>query len=454
MLDTSAHASSLKKYGLHARTLERTPSSTDTQGGRHQPRETTVVARIHSHKSGTTETEFSSETESRTPKSRGSGSFVGSGTTTEDLRLCKHELTGSSPEEKRDNKRSSGTSIPSLSRIEKVLGKDVSDEPIDFRALRQDIRQLEKETIRRRQEIVRPTPNGGQEIWAELKSGVLSSGGDSVLSPAPAYRSLRSLTPEDADDSFHETFEKELVRRRRRRRSASCSSRCCESERCCRGLDSGQSRSTHSVTGASSRNSSSRSEKSSTRSSRSPSIEQMKQGDTKSNLMTIFSLKTQCLSIQVAVLPHVARGPAFARDEGGYAAGELVTRPQSPALGASLNIFPIRTLGQCRSVAPAALFYPNSELKSAPISWTIWTVTQMLKPVGAAILLCVYYTSIQYYFSTKTSEFMKKFSKEKSKTKSISMHSQPVQDMICLYFMLTPINLDGIFIQILATDTT
>ena len=280
MLDTSAHASSLKKYGLHARTLERTPSS-DTQGGRQQPRETTVVARIHSHKS--TETEFSSETGSRTPKSRGSGSFVGSGTTTEDLRLCKHELTGSSPEEKRDNKRSSGTSIPSLSRIEKVLGKDVSDEPIDFRALRQDIRQLEKETIRRRQEIVRPAPNGGQEIWAELKSsGVLSSGGDSVLSPAPAYRSLRSLTPEDADDSFHETFEKELVRRRRRRRSASCSSRCCESERCCRGLDSGQSRSTHSVTGASSRNSSSRSEKSSTRSSRSPSIEQMKQGDKKS----------------------------------------------------------------------------------------------------------------------------------------------------------------------------
>ena len=276
MLDTSAHAPGLKKYGLHARTLERTPSS-DT--GRQ--RETTVIARIHSHKSGTTETEFSSETESRTPKSRGSGSFVGSGTTTEDLRLCKHEsVVSSSPEEKRD-KRSSGASIPSLSRIEKVLGKDVSDEPIDFRALRQDIRQLEKETIRRRQEIVRPTPNGGgQEIWAELKSGVLSSGGDSVLSPAPAYRSLRSLTPEDADDSFHETFEKELVRRRRRRRSASCSSRCCESERCCPGLDSAQSRSTHSVTGASSRNSSSRSEKSSTRSSRSPSIEQMKQGDT------------------------------------------------------------------------------------------------------------------------------------------------------------------------------
>ena len=61
MLDTNAHASSLKKYGLHARTLERTPSS-DT-GGRQPRQETTVIARIHSHKSGTTETEFSSETE-------------------------------------------------------------------------------------------------------------------------------------------------------------------------------------------------------------------------------------------------------------------------------------------------------------------------------------------------------------------------------------------------------
>lgn len=234
-----------------------------------------ISSRGHStsHKSGE---EFSSE-ESRTPKSRGSGSFIGSGSgTTDELRLCKHELISSSPEDRDREKRSSNI-YPSMSRIEKVLGKDVSDEPVDFRALRQDIRQLEKETIRRRQEIVRP--NGG-EIWAELKGGVLSSGGDSVLSPAPAYRSLRSLTPDDADDStsFHESFEKELIRRRRtRRRSASCSSRCCESDQCCR-LDSGQSRSTHSVTGASSRNSSSRSEKSSTRSSRSPSIEKIKQG--------------------------------------------------------------------------------------------------------------------------------------------------------------------------------
>ena len=237
-----------------------------------------ISSRGHStsHKSGE---EFSSE-ESRTPKSRGSGSFIGSGSgTTDELRLCKHELVSSSPEDRdRDREKRSSNIYPSMSRIEKVLGKDVSDEPVDFRALRQDIRQLEKETIRRRQEIVRP--NNGGEIWAELKGGVLSSGGDSVLSPAPAYRSLRSLTPDDADDStsFHESFEKELIRRRRtRRRSASCSSRCCESDQCCR-LDSGQSRSTHSVTGASSRNSSSRSEKSSTRSSRSPSIEKIKQG--------------------------------------------------------------------------------------------------------------------------------------------------------------------------------
>lgn len=107
------------------------------------------------------------------------------------------------------------------------------------------------------------------------------------------------------------------------------------------------------------------------------------------------------------------RGQAFARDEGGNA-WWAHDQPPVPR-GASLNIFPIRTLGQCRSVAPAALFYPNSELKSALISWTIWTVTQMLKPVGAAILLCVYYTSIQYYFSTKTSEFMKSFPKKNQK---------------------------------------
>ena len=267
-------------------------------------RESLVTARIHETRR--TETEVSSETDSRqTPKSR--GSFVGTGTgyrnsdgsgtgyrnsegADTELRLCKHEASSSpeekrdklspschklsqlytrssSPEEKRDKRSSgssfpgngnriservtahaqheesrnsdgvsSGSSLPSMSRIEKVLGKDMSDEPIDFRALRQDIRQLEKETIRRRQEIVRSQgdcqeivrPNGASESWAEVKSGGLSSGGDSGLSPAPAYRSLRSLTPEDADDSFHESFEKELIRRRRRRRSASCSSRCCQ----------------------------------------------------------------------------------------------------------------------------------------------------------------------------------------------------------------------------------
>ena len=79
---------------------------------------------------------------------------------------------------------------------------------------------------------------------------------------------------------------------------------------------------------------------------------------------------------------HVSREDEPSLEMRAAVPGDLVTSPQSPT-GASLNIFPIRTLGQCRSVAPAALFYPNSELKSAPISWTIWTVTQMLKPVGA-----------------------------------------------------------------------
>ena len=79
-------------------------------------------------------------------------------------------------------------------------------------------------------------------------------------------------------NSFNHSEKELLHRRRRRRRSASCSSPCCESDGACCRLDSGQSRSTHSVTGASSRNSSSRSEKSSTRSSRSPSIEHIKGG--------------------------------------------------------------------------------------------------------------------------------------------------------------------------------
>ena len=176
--------------------------------------------------------------------------------------VCKHELA-SSPEEK--------AVYPSMSQLERIIAK----ESAEFKA-KYESKQTEKiETIKRRQEVVREIGRGG--VWAELK-GRTSSCGDSALSPA--YRSVRSLTPEEADDStsFHESFEKELLRRRRtRRRSASCSSRCCESEGCCR-LDSGQSRSTQSVTGASSRNSSSRSEKSSTRSSRSASIEHIKQG--------------------------------------------------------------------------------------------------------------------------------------------------------------------------------
>ena len=101
---------------------------------------------------------------------------------------------------------------PSISRIERVLGKDVSDEPIDFRALRHDIRQLEKETIRRRQEIEISRPVVG-DVWPELKTttGPYTSGRNSTMSQSLAYRSLRSLTPDDVDDdstSFHESFEK------------------------------------------------------------------------------------------------------------------------------------------------------------------------------------------------------------------------------------------------------
>ena len=183
--------------------------------------------------------------------------------------VCKHELA-SSPEEK-EGRGLGVAAYPTMSQLEKIIAK----ESAEFKA-KYESKQSEKiETIKRRQEVVREM--GRASVWAELK-GRTSSCGDSALSPA--YRSVRSLTPEEADDStsFHESFEKELLRRRRtRRRSASCSSRCCESEGCCR-LDSGQSRSTQSVTGASSRNSSSRSEKSSTRSSRSASIEHIKQG--------------------------------------------------------------------------------------------------------------------------------------------------------------------------------
>lgn len=100
----------------------------------------------------------------------------------------------------------------------------------------------------------------------------------------------RSTTPDEEDStSFHETYEREMVRRRRgRRRSASFSSRCCGP------LDS-HGHSTHSVAGlttsASSRNSSSRSEKSSTRSSRSPSLECVKQGCPSSQCRARTSLR-------------------------------------------------------------------------------------------------------------------------------------------------------------------
>jgi len=197
--------------------------------------------------------------------------------------VCKHEVVASSPEEK-EGRGLGVTAYPTMSQLEKIIAK----ESAEFKA-KYESKQTEKiETIKRRGEVVREI--GRSNVWAELK-GRTSSCGDSALSPA--YRSVRSLTPDEADDStsFHESFEKELLRRRRtRRRSASCSSRCCESEGCCR-LDSGQSRSTQSVTGASSRNSSSRSEKSSTRSSRSASIEHIKQGCNSSNCRARTSLR-------------------------------------------------------------------------------------------------------------------------------------------------------------------
>eukprot|EP00090_Calanus_glacialis_P025880 TRINITY_DN40615_c0_g1_i1.p1 TRINITY_DN40615_c0_g1~~TRINITY_DN40615_c0_g1_i1.p1 ORF type:complete len:605 (-),score=107.43 TRINITY_DN40615_c0_g1_i1:689-2503(-) len=241
-----------------------------------------------SHRSGE---EINSE-ESRTPKSRGSGSFAAS----EDLRFCKHESSGSP-----DDKEKKHVSLYPLSRLSSQ-GRDLHD-PDDWGDSRdKHERHTDKDTIKRRhQEVVRPN---GAEILStdrtelrgtELRGTTGPSRADSGVSPP--HRSLRSITPDDGDDStsFHETFERELTRNRRsRRRSASCSSRCCESHgqgRCGR-LDSGHS--THSVTGASSRNSSSRSEKSSTRSersSRSPSIEYIKQGCNSSQCRARTSLR-------------------------------------------------------------------------------------------------------------------------------------------------------------------
>ena len=212
--------------------------------------------------------------------------------------VCKHELP-SSPEEK-EGRGLGVAAYPTMSQLEKIIAK----ESAEFKA-KYESKQSEKiETIKRRQEVVREM--GRTSVWAEMKGRTSSSCGDSALSPA--YRSVRSLTPEEADDStsFHESFEKELLRRRRRRRSASCSSRCCESEGCCR-LDSGQSRSTQSVTGASSRNSSSRSEKSSTRSSRSASIEHIKQGQSVSVSPHFLATKPQnhLVLIEIIVLNKI-----------------------------------------------------------------------------------------------------------------------------------------------------
>ena len=256
------HSGSLKQKYCHILTpggdLEKTTCKTQGILSRHQRQEEEPNQKV---------TE-----EIKTVKTRTSGSYGGV--------VCKHDLV-SSPEEKES--RSQSVSVyPTMSQLEKIIAK----ESAEFKAKYENKQSEKIETIKRRQDTARTG-----EVWAELK-GRTSSFADSAISPA--YRSLRSLTPEeDADDStsFHESFEKELMRRRRiRRRSASCSSRCCESEHCRL-----ESRSTHSVTGASSRNSSSRSEKSSTRSSRSPSIEHIKQGW---YILLYFLYETPQLSVQ------------------------------------------------------------------------------------------------------------------------------------------------------------
>jgi len=280
--DDRRRSGSLKQK-IHCHT--RTPSGEQEKFGS-KSLDSGRASQSHGSRSQRSGEEINSE-ESRTPKSRGSGSYTAS----EDLRFCKHE-TGGSP----DEKEKKHVSLYPLSRLSSQ-GRDLRD-PDDWGDSREKHeRHTDKDTIKRRhQEVTRPN---GAEIWAndrtELRGTIAPSRADSGVSPP--HRSLRSITPEDGDDStsFHETFERELSRHRRsRRRSASCSSRCCESQgqgRCGR-LDSGHS--THSVTGASSRNSSSRSEKSSTRSersSRSPSIEYIKQGCNSSQCRARTSLR-------------------------------------------------------------------------------------------------------------------------------------------------------------------
>ena len=298
--DDRRRSGSLKQK-IHCHT--RTPSGEQEKFGS-KSLDSGRASQSHGSRSQRSGEEINSE-ESRTPKSRGSGSYTAS----EDLRFCKHE-TGGSP----DEKEKKHVSLYPLSRLSSQ-GRDLRD-PDDWGDSREKHeRHTDKDTIKRRhQEVTRPN---GAEIWAndrtELRGTIAPSRADSGVSPP--HRSLRSITPEDGDDStsFHETFERELSRHRRsRRRSASCSSRCCESQgqgRCGR-LDSGHS--THSVTGASSRNSSSRSEKSSTRSersSRSPSIEYIKQGQYQHFLF----LPIHGFVFQVATLPSVALEQACAR---------------------------------------------------------------------------------------------------------------------------------------------
>ena len=166
-------------------------------------------------------------------------------------------------------------------KVKNAVFSDETDSPKEWKTFR------DNDSTRWRN--VEKISFNGAQIWRERAQvrGRINSGTDSGVSPP--RRSLRSLTPDDDSISFHESLGRELSRRRRsRRRSGSCSSQGEEEDepeqngllkRRSKRLDSANS--THSITGASSRNSSSKSEKSSSRSSRSPSMEFIKQGNSR-----------------------------------------------------------------------------------------------------------------------------------------------------------------------------
>ena len=198
----------------------------------------------------------------------------------EDSRSYKNGSTGSVEEEKRMEEKKAEEKVVCLPLGRNTLYTDIeTDSTKEWKTTRDrdytKLRNVEKISL------------NGAQIWRERGQprGRINSGTDSGVSPP--RRSLRSLTPDQDSISFHESLGQELSRRRRsRRRSASCSSACGEEEsggggggggRRAKRLDSANS--THSITGASSRNSSSKSEKSSSRSSRSPSLEFNKRGN-------------------------------------------------------------------------------------------------------------------------------------------------------------------------------